>query len=621
MGLQWLGLNQEEQAAVEEIQAAGSCGTVEAVHEERDRLYLAVGRKNGQAYVRYSTRASLLRAAAWLDSRTSDFEVEETASFTRLGAMLDNSRNAVMTVETVKDMCRLTARMGCNMLMLYTEDTYEMDGHPYFGYMRGRYTAEELREMDEYAALLGIELVPCIQTLAHLGTIFRWQAYVPLRDCGDILLAGDDRTYRLIADMLDTLSSCLRSRRIHIGMDEAHMLGLGEYLRKNGFRKRTDIMLGHLEKVTALCRERGYEPIMWSDMFFRLASETGQYYDPVAEVPGDLAAKVPPEIAVCYWDYYHTDPAVYDGMIAKHRKLSNPLWFAGGAWIWSGMTPLNRVSLKAARAAADSLLRNRIERVIVTVWGDDGAACSRYAALATLQLYAEAGWSGKTDPETLSQRLAACAGANAADFEAMELPNYLPGREDDGELTLNPSRYLLFQDPLLGLFDRHVPDGSGSYYDGCAQKMAEAAARGGRWAYLFETLEALCRVLEIKADLGVRLKKAYDNRDTAALRRIAGADLPALSDRLTVLYETFRRQWFTENKPFGWEVQTIRLGGLQARVQETVRTVEDYLEGRQTRIPELEEPRLFYDGRAQDETLPLALDQNVWKEIVTASVL
>ena len=203
----------------------------------------------------------------------------------------------------------------------------------------------------------------------------------------------------------------------------------------------------------------------------------------------------------------------------------------------------------------------------------------------------------------------------------MELPNYLPGREDDGELTPNPSRYLLFQDPLLGLFDRHVPDGSGSYYDGCAQKMAEAAARGGRWAYLFETLEALCRVLEIKADLGVRLKKAYDNRDTAALRRIAGADLPALSDRLTVLYETFRRQWFTENKPFGWEVQTIRLGGLQARVQETVRTVEDYLEGRQTRIPELEEPRLFYDGRAQDETLPLALDQNVWKEIVTASVL
>lgn len=621
MGLLCLGLNEEERFAVAEVQMGGSCETVDTVHEESDCPYLAVGRKNGRAYIHYSTRSSLLRSITWLEAGTEDFQVEETAHFTQLGVMLDNSRNAVMTVEAVKDMCRLTARMGYNTLMLYTEDTYEMPGHPYFGYMRGRYTAEELREMDEYAALLGIELVPCIQTLAHLGTIFRWPAYAPLRDCGDILLAGDDRTYRLIADMLDTLSSCLRSRRIHIGMDEAHMLGLGEYLRKSGFRKRTDIMLDHLEKVTALCRERGYEPIMWSDMFFRVASETGQYYDPAAEVPDDLAAKIPPDVAVCYWDYYHTDPAVYDSMISKHRKLRNPLVFAGGAWIWSGMTPLNRFSLKAARAATDSLLRNGIEQVIVTAWGDDGAACSRYAALATLQLYAEAGWAGKTDPEAISQRLKACAGANAADFEAMELPNYLPGREDDGDCTLNPSRYLLFQDPLLGLFDRHVPGEADAYYDGCARKMAEAAARGGRWAYLFETLETLCRVLEIKADLGVRLKKAYDTRDTAVLRRIAGEDLPALNDRLTVLYEAFRRQWFTENKPFGWEVQSIRLGGLQARIREAKRTVEDYLKGRLARIPELEEERLFYDGRTESESLPLAIDQNVWKEIVTANIL
>ena len=151
--------------------------------------------------------------------------------------------------------------------------------------------------------------------------------------------------------------------------------------------------------------------------------------------------------------------------------------------------------------------------------------------------------------------------------------------------------------------------------------MAEAAARGGRWAYLFESLEALCRVLEIKADLGVRLKKAYDARDIAVLRRIAEEDIPALLSRLDSLYKAFRRQWFAENKPFGWEVQSIRLGGLQARVREAARTLADYLEGRQTCIPELKEERLFYDGRTERESLPLALDQNVWKEIVTANIL
>ena len=35
--------------------------------------------------------------------------------------------------------------------MLYTEDTYEVDNEPYFGYMRGRYSADELRELDDYA--------------------------------------------------------------------------------------------------------------------------------------------------------------------------------------------------------------------------------------------------------------------------------------------------------------------------------------------------------------------------------------------------------------------------------------------------------------------------------------
>ena len=53
-----------------------------------------------------------------------------------------------MKVETVKFMMRKMALMGQNAFMLYTEDTYEIEGRPYFGYMRGRYTKDELRELD-----------------------------------------------------------------------------------------------------------------------------------------------------------------------------------------------------------------------------------------------------------------------------------------------------------------------------------------------------------------------------------------------------------------------------------------------------------------------------------------
>ena len=59
------------------------------------------------------------------------------------------------------------------MAMLYTEETYELPGEPHFGYLRGRYTADELREIDRVADRLGIEMIGCIQTLGHLGHLLR----------------------------------------------------------------------------------------------------------------------------------------------------------------------------------------------------------------------------------------------------------------------------------------------------------------------------------------------------------------------------------------------------------------------------------------------------------------
>ena len=93
---------------------------------------------------------------------------------TSLGIMLDCSRNAVMKPEKVKEFAKLIAGMGYNMLQLYTEDTYEIKDEPFFGYMRGRYSQEELKDIDTYCQSIGVELVPCIQVLAHLNQITQW---------------------------------------------------------------------------------------------------------------------------------------------------------------------------------------------------------------------------------------------------------------------------------------------------------------------------------------------------------------------------------------------------------------------------------------------------------------
>ena len=110
-----------------------------------------------------------------------------------LGVMIDCSRNAVMNPQTVKAFAQIIKKMGYNTLMLYTEDTYEVNNQPYFGHLRGRYTKDELKELDAFCNSIGIELVPCIQTLAHLNGMFRWQKeYDEINDCDDILLAEEE---------------------------------------------------------------------------------------------------------------------------------------------------------------------------------------------------------------------------------------------------------------------------------------------------------------------------------------------------------------------------------------------------------------------------------------------
>ena len=63
----------------------------------------------------------------------------------RFGVMLDMSRNAVMKVSEVKKLVSLLKSFGYNTVMLYTEETYEVENEPYFGYLRGRYSVEEIK--------------------------------------------------------------------------------------------------------------------------------------------------------------------------------------------------------------------------------------------------------------------------------------------------------------------------------------------------------------------------------------------------------------------------------------------------------------------------------------------
>ena len=124
--------------------------------------------------------------------------VDQERHFASCGAMIDMSRNGVFTVDAVKRTLDRMACLGMNVLMLYTEDTYEVPEYPRLGYLRGRYSQSDLKAIDDYADALGIELVPCIQTLGHMQQFLQWPENGVLSDQPDVLLADDEAAYRLI---------------------------------------------------------------------------------------------------------------------------------------------------------------------------------------------------------------------------------------------------------------------------------------------------------------------------------------------------------------------------------------------------------------------------------------
>lgn len=500
-----------------------------------------------------------------------------------LGIMLDCSRNSVMTPQKVKEFASLIAGMGYNMLQLYTEDTYEIKGEPYFGYMRGRYTKEELKDIDAYCISIGIELIPCIQTLAHLERIARWPAYAELFDMEDILLVDDERVYNLIDKMLATVKECFTTRRVHIGMDEAHHLGLGKYLEKHGLQNRSVLMAKHLTKVSRIAQEHGLQPMMWSDMFIRL-NNNGEYYGDDLVVPQSTIDAVPAGVELVYWDYYSKEKTQYDNMFRTHQKfVNNPIAFAGGIWTWSGYVPNLRYSLDIVEASMRSVQEHPVDTVFFTMWGDNGSDCSKFSALPGIFAAAEMA-RGNFDRADIARKFEDYTGYRFDEFMDLELPNLTGETESNCH---NPGKYLLFNDPFLGLFDFTVSDDLPALYAGYAKRLA-ASINGRKFDYLFCFMTKLLEVLSVKCDLGIRLRKAYASRDRQKLQHFAEEDIPMLIGLVDELYVAYRAQWLADNKPFGLEIQENRFGGLLLRLRSCKDRISDLLAGRVQRIEELE---------------------------------
>lgn len=508
--------------------------------------------------------------------------------FDKLGVMIDCSRGGVPTVEMMKKLVDRLSEMGYTFLQLYTEDLFEVEGYPYFGYMRGRYTKEEIQDLDTYAKAKGIELMPCIQTLAHMSQIQRWQPHFGLFACSDTLFVGEEKTYQFIDAMFQSLSEYYTSRNIHIGMDEAFFLGMGQYLDKHGLRDKYDILCEHLNRVLEIAKKYGFKPMMWSDTFFGALERKGCS---TQEEVREAVKALPKDVGVVYWEYYKTKIEEYATKLEKHKWLENEIYFAGGALSWNGFVPANEHTINAMRSSIQACIDTGVRNLMLTMWGDNGKECSYFALLPSMFTVSEFA-KGNFDMPSIKEKFYQLYQIPFDDFMEVDLPNKV---DDKPVIWNNPHKYMLYSDVFMGIFNQYVRDGIESWFNNYAIRL-DKHTKNSDYGYIFANMKALCEALEVKCSLSIKTRNAYAQCDKEALTALIENEYPLCIQRIDVFYDTMRTLWFKENKGFGWEVHDMRLGGLRRRVESCQRRLQEYVDGKISSIPELEEKLLDFLG-------------------------
>lgn len=520
-------------------------------------------------------------------------------AFEKNGLMLDNSRNAVASVEMVKFLLRKMAFMGHSWYMLYMEDVYEVDDEPYFGLFRGRYSQAELKELDDYADMLGIELIPCIQTLAHLNQFFYWEHEErKYKDIEDVMNVGKQETLALIEKMLKSLRRCFRSNRIHLGMDEAVNLGRGNYLEANGLQQKKDIMLSHLKNMLEICQKYQYQPIIWDDMFFTHYSSIGD----------DSDFRIPDQIKLMYWDYYNIHTEHYAGRIQQRSKIASETMFAGGAWRWTGYAPHHLKTLKSTVAALAACKQEKVGKVIATAWSDDGSECPFYTVLYGLTLFALLDYN-EYDEAEFDRWLRFYTGEDYLEWMAQGQFDLLDGFDREKALDVTPSKYFLYQDLLSSQFLYYIKTIQDDYDTQLSRLEDSFAQRTAGNRQINEFYRLYAKTLRMKWKLPYQIWQAYRQADKQALADLVEHSIRKLPALLKQLLEARRQIWLTEANPMGLEVLEHRFGAMMLRTEIAGNRIQDYIDGKVERILELEEPRID-PAPAENKEEPQAIHYN-----------
>ena len=468
------------------------------------------------------------------------------------GVSDDISRGPVPTVDYIKRQLRTFAAFKLNLHSFYMEQAFASQSHPLIGPAGGSLTPDEIRELVAYARRYHIELVPEQQTFGHLHKALKLEKYNELGETpyGDVLSPQQEGSYKLVADWYRELNELFPGKFFHIGADETFELGEGQSREAAQARGVGAIYFEHLDRVREVLKPYDRRLMFWGD---------------IALSHPDLIGRIPKDMIVMNWDYGPKDD--YLPRIKPFKDAGLEQFVCPGVHNWNQIFP----NLDAATKNIGNFVRDGqasgAPGMMNTSWDDDGESLFEMTWYGIV-FGAAASWQDKpVDRAAFDDNFDWAFFRNdgnefTAALRALGSVN--------GLLGIGQTDEFFWRDPFTANFQRQARTLAGQIRE---MRLAvenadesllrnETKARRNRsmvpvMRFAAQRFDHLGRRLQVMEKFSKDYWDAYlnlaDRRKVGRLRNYWGNvynSLREMTEELTILRESYRRQWLAENRPY-----------------------------------------------------------------------
>lgn len=191
---------------------------------------------------------------------------------------------------------------------------------------------EQVKEYISYARELGLEVIPEVQSLAHVQYIT--YAHPEIAEIDDTVTGIDDEraadappppifnhcycpsleeSYKIIFDILDEVIEVFKPERyVHIGHDEVYKIGVCKRCRA---KDPSDIFYEHVVRLHDYIADKGLLTAMWADMLHPAPTTAYLTAKRRAEFPKDI-------LMLDFIWYFHFDRDIEDELLEHGYKVA-----------------------------------------------------------------------------------------------------------------------------------------------------------------------------------------------------------------------------------------------------------------------------------------------------------